>query len=178
MAERFANLTIRDATAADLPAVVAIHNESIPGRRASAYLEPVTVEGRKEWFGAHSPDRRPLWVVCDDTQEGQVIAWGCLTDYSPRPAYAITAEVSLYITPGRQGEGIGPWLMQRLVDECPRLGVERVVSLVFEHNRPSVRMHEKLNFEQWGLLPGVCDMAGVRRDVVVLGKRIDAAAVE
>ncbi|MEM6798648.1 MAG: N-acetyltransferase family protein [Planctomycetota bacterium] len=172
MTKDFANLTVRDFTPDDEAAIVAIHNAAIPGRMASAYLAPVTVAQRRAWFDAHSPDRRPLWVVCDSEQSGAVIAWGCLTDYSPRPAYAITAEVSLYITPKRQGEGLGPWLMQRLLDACPRLGVERVVSLVFDHNTPSLRMHEKLDFERWGLLPGVCDMDGQRRDVVVLGKRI------
>ncbi len=173
MSEQFANLTIRDATPADEAAIVAIHNASIPGRMASAYLEPVTVEQRRGWFDAHSPDRRPLWVVCDQQQAGDVIAWGCLTDYSPRPAYSITAEVSLYIAPERQGEGIGPWLMGKLMDACPGLGVERVVSLVFAHNQPSLRMHEKLDFEHWGLLPQVCDMDGERRDVIVLGKRFE-----
>lgn len=164
------SLTIRDATDADLPAIVAIHNEAIPARRASAYLEPVTVESRQAWFDAHSPDRRPMWIV---EEGGTPIAWGCLTDYSPRPAYSITAEVSLYITTAQQGRGIGPWLMQKLIDACPRLGVERLISLVFGHNEPSLRMHEKLGFEQWGLLPGVCDMQdGARRGVVVLGKRI------
>ncbi|MEM6331207.1 MAG: N-acetyltransferase family protein [Planctomycetota bacterium] len=171
MPAAFDKLIVRDATPADLPAIVAIHNASIPGRQASAYLDPVTVEGRRAWFDAHTPDRRPLWVVCDRASE-EVIAWGCLTDYSPRPAYAITAEVSLYITPGRQGEGIGGWLMQQLLDAAPRLGVERVVSLVFAHNRPSLRLHEKLAFDRWGLLPGVCDMDGRRCDVIVLGKRV------
>jgi len=174
MSNDFFNLTIRDATLADRPAIVAIHNSAIPGRMASAYLEPVTVEQRQAWFDAHSPERRPLWVVCDSALGDKIIAWGCLTDYTPRPAYAITAEVSLYVAPDRQGEGIGPWLMQKLVDVCPQLGIERLISLVFAHNRPSLRMHEKLDFEQWGLLPGVTNMDGLRRDVVVLGKRMNA----
>src|SRR5437773_2631091 len=37
-------MTVRDATEADLPAIVAIYNAAIPGRTATADLEPVTVE--------------------------------------------------------------------------------------------------------------------------------------
>jgi len=35
-------MTIREATASDLPAIVAIYNESIPGGMATADLEPIT----------------------------------------------------------------------------------------------------------------------------------------
>lgn len=180
MPTSFDKLIVRDATPADLPAIVAIHNASIPTRQASAYIEPVTVEGRREWFDAHSPDRRPLWVVIDpDAGPGpeadRTIGWICLSDYSPRPTYDITAEVSLYLTPAWQGRGLGTWLTRKLIDYAGTIGVEVVISLVFAHNPPSLRMHEKLGFEQWGLLPAVTDMAGVRRDVVVLGIKTSAA---
>ncbi|MEN1681310.1 MAG: N-acetyltransferase family protein [Planctomycetota bacterium] len=180
MPTSFDKLIVRDATLADLPAIVEIHNASIPGRQASAYLEPVTVEGRREWFDAHSPDRRPLWVVIDpDSDSGgegnQTIGWTCLSDYSPRPTYDITAEVSMYLTPAWQGRGLGTWLMQKLVGYAGTIGVEAVISLVFAHNPASLRIHQKLGFDQWGLLPAVTNMAGVRRDVVVLGIKTSAA---
>lgn len=174
MSESFDQLTVRHATPGDLPAIVAIHNASIPGRKASAYLEPVTVEGRREWFDAHSPERRPLWVVIDPDSE-ETIAWACLSDYSPRPTYEITAEASLYLVPEWQDRGLGTWLMRRLIDYAGNIGVEVVISLVFAHNPASLRIHEKLGFERWGYLPGVTNMAGVRRDVVVLGIRTSAA---
>ena len=43
------NFTIRDATEADLPAIVALYNATIPGRMVTADTEPVTVtrDGRR-----------------------------------------------------------------------------------------------------------------------------------
>ena len=58
-----ATWTLRDATQADLPAIVAIYNQTIPGRMVTADLDPVSVEQRKAWFAAHSPDKHPLWVA-------------------------------------------------------------------------------------------------------------------
>ena len=61
-------MPIRHATPADLPAIVAIYNASIPGRMATADIEPVTVAQREEWFRAFDPASRPLWVaerVCE-----------------------------------------------------------------------------------------------------------------
>ena len=56
-------MIIRDATEADLPAIVEIFNATIPSRMVSATLEPVSVEERLPWFHAHSPDHHPLWVA-------------------------------------------------------------------------------------------------------------------
>ena len=63
---------IRDATIDDLPAIIEIYNTSIPGRMATADLEPVTVASRMDWFMAHTADRRPLWVVEADDK---IKAW-------------------------------------------------------------------------------------------------------
>ena len=57
-------MPIRTAQIADLPAIVAIYNDSIPGRMATADTEPVTVQQRDAWFREFDPARRPLWVFC------------------------------------------------------------------------------------------------------------------
>ena len=51
---------LRDATEADLPAIVAIYNQSIPGGWSTADTEPVTVESRRVWFADFDPKRRPI----------------------------------------------------------------------------------------------------------------------
>jgi len=56
-------MLIRDANVDDLPAIVAIYNAAIPGRMATADLEPLSVESRRQWFNEHLPGSRPLWVV-------------------------------------------------------------------------------------------------------------------
>lgn len=53
----------RVAIRADLPAIVAIYNSTVSSRQVTADLEPVSVGSRHDWFNAHAPDRRPLWVV-------------------------------------------------------------------------------------------------------------------
>lgn len=162
-------VTVREAVEADLPAIVAIYNAMIPSRTANADLRLVTVESRLEWFHAHSSGLRPLWVA---EKAGQVIAWVGLSDFLPRAAYHITAEVSIYVAADCQASGLGAWLLGLLLDDCPRLGVENVIALVFAHNEPSLKVHGRLGFERWGLLPGVTKLDDARRDVVVLGKKI------
>jgi len=48
---------IRLATTADLPAIVAIYNATIPTRQSTADLEPVSVVSRRPWLSAKRPGR-------------------------------------------------------------------------------------------------------------------------
>jgi len=160
---------LRDAREADLPRIVEIYNASIPGRLATADTEPVTIESRREWFRGHNPQSRPLWVL---EHAGQIVAWVSLKSFYGRPAYHATAEVGLYVAPEAQGRGIGPRLLQAVIDKCPQLGIETLLGFVFAHNGPSLRMNEKIGFERWGLLPEVAELDGIKRDLVILGYKI------
>ena len=75
-------MTLRDATEADLPAIVAIYNSIIQGRMVTADLTPVTVESRRAWFAAHQVRERPLWVLADAA--GTIAAWASFYYFYPR----------------------------------------------------------------------------------------------
>ena len=92
-------MTIRDATEADLSAIVEIYNAAIPGRQATADTEPVSVESRGDWFREHHLERRPLWVAVDD---GAILGWLSFQSFYGRPAYRATAEISVYVSPSKQ----------------------------------------------------------------------------
>lgn len=163
-------MTIRDATEEDLPAIVAIYNESIPAGRATADLTPITVESRQAWFQEFDPDRRPCWVAEDG---GKVVACVYLRSfYADRPAYNKTAEISTYIATGHQGRGLGTLLKQKMIEECPRLGVENLLSFYFDHNKASRRVNAKLGFEDAGHLTGIAEVFGEKRGLVIAIRRI------
>jgi phosphinothricin acetyltransferase len=163
-------VTVRDATDADLPAVVAIYNAAIPGRTATADLEPVTVESRRAWFAQRDPNRRPLWVA---EVGGEVVAWiGLSSFYGGRPAYDATAEVSLYVDPRFQSNGLGRDLMARLIAACPRFGVTAVVGMFFDHNAASRKLCESLGFEAAGHLRRIANLDGEERGLVIAVRRV------
>lgn len=163
--------TVRDATPADLPAIVAIYNSIIPGRMVTADLEPVTVDSRRPWLEAHDPRRRPVWVIEDG---GAVIAWLSFDPFYARAAYDGTAMIAIYIEAGRRGSGLGQWLLERAIAHAPDLGLRVLLGYIFAHNEPSLRLFAKLGFERWAYLPGVTRLDGIDRDVVILGKRVAA----
>jgi L-amino acid N-acyltransferase YncA len=166
------SLFYRDATLDDLPAIVAIYNSTVAGRQVTADLEPVTVESRVEWFHAHGPQARPLWVV---EEAGRVIAWLSFSDFYGRPAYSHTAEVSIYLDESARGKGLGKKLLAAALDVAPSLAIDTVLGFIFGHNAPSLALFGHFGFGEWGRLPRVAVLDGVERDLVILGRRLTDA---
>jgi L-amino acid N-acyltransferase YncA len=162
-------MVIRDALPRDLPSIVGIYNAAIPGRMATADTTAITVESRRVWFNEHGPRQRPLWVV---EEGGALVGWLSFQSFYGRPAYRATAEISIYVANGWQGRGIGRTLLERAVDEAPRLGLRTLLGFIFGHNTPSLRLFERLGFERWALLPRVAELDGVERDLVIVGRRV------
>jgi len=160
---------MRQATEKDLPAIVDIYNASIPGRKATADLEPVSMESKREWFRKHSPDRYPLLV---HEVDGRIVAWVGLQSFHGRPAYRYTAEISTYVAPEHQGRGIGKLLMQEGIAAARDAGIKSLVAYVFSHNDASLSLLAKQGFEKWGQLPNVTEMDEREYSVTILGKRI------
>lgn len=163
-------MIIRNATIADLPAIVAIYNTTVAGRMVTADLEPVSVESRIAWFDAHTPDRRPLWVAENEQQE--IIGWMSFQDFYGRAAYNGTAEISIYLAPEYRGKGLGKMLLQYCIDNAPTLNVHTLLGYIFAHNEPSLRLFTELGFSEWANLQNIAVLDGIERSLKILGKRV------
>jgi phosphinothricin acetyltransferase len=160
---------IRDARDADLDAIVRIYNAAIPGRLATADTEPISVESRRAWFRAHDPKRHPLWVV---EREGRVAGWLSVGEFYGRPAYAATAELSVYVDPAAHRGGVAASLMEHALARAAALRIATYLGFIFAHNARSIALFRKFGFEQWGHLPRVAVLDGIERDLVILGRRL------
>ena len=161
---------LRLAAPADLPAIVAIYNATIPSRLVTADLEPVTVASREPWFAAHQRAGRPLWVV---ERGGALAAWLSFSSFYGRPAYDGTAEVSVYVDGRHRRQGLGGALVDEAVRAAPALGVHTLLGFIFGHNTPSLSLFEARRFTRWGTLPRVAVLDGIGRDLVIVGLRVD-----
>lgn len=160
---------IRRATIDDVPAITDIYNQTVGV--AHANFEPVSLDAKIWWFNEHGANR-PIFVLSD--QEGVILAWLSLSDYSPRPAYYPTSEVSLYVHEHHKGKGLGAALLEHACECAYRCDIKNLVALIFAHNKPSLALFEKYGFVPWGCLPKVCLSEGKLCDVLILGKTIHA----
>jgi phosphinothricin acetyltransferase len=108
-------------------------------------------------------------------RSGVIVGWLSFQSFYGRPAYAATAEVSVYVSGSVQRGGVGRALLTRAIDNAPSLGLASLVAFVFGHNEPSLALFERHGFDRWGHLPRVARLDGVERDLVILGRRVGAA---
>jgi len=164
-------MNLRPATEADLPAIVAIYNATIPGRMVTADTEPVSVESRQPWFRAHDPRTRPIWVMDDPVTNG-VCAWLSFSSFYGRTAYQPTAEISLYVAETHRRRGLGKSLLGEAIAHAPACGIRSLLGFIWAHNEPSLRLFEKFGFDRWGHLPRVAVLDRVERDLLIVGRRV------
>ena len=159
---------MRPATDIDLTRIVEIYNSTIPARLATADLEPVTVEDRREWFEKHSHSR-PILV---EEVSSEVAGWLSFESFYGRPAYHLTAEISLYLDSRFRGQGLGNRMLSGGISTARDLGLESLVAYIFSHNTPSMGLFKKHGFVTWGELPGIADMDGERYSLTILGLKL------
>src|SRR5438067_1215312 len=165
------NLIVRDAIESDLPAIVEIYNATVPTRMVTAELEPTTVEARLPWFREHSPEQYPFWVA---ESEGRVIGWLDFKKFLPRSAYRGTAEISVYVDEEFRRRRVAQRLLEHAIGRAPSLGTTALIGLVFGHNEPSLKLFDRFGFERWAFLPGVAQLDGMERDLIVMGRHCPA----
>jgi GNAT superfamily N-acetyltransferase len=101
------DLTIRLATAADLPAVNAIYNHYVRCSTCTYQTEPSTDAERAAWFAGRDAGH-PVTVA---TIGNEVVGWGALSRFHPRAAYGRTVENAVYVHHERHRQGIGSALL-------------------------------------------------------------------
>ena len=128
----------------DLKRIVETYNSTVASRLVTADLEPVSVESKKTWFNSHNQTNRPLWIVSVDRKYA---GWMSFNSFYGRPAYDITAEVSIYLEENARGKGLGNICLEKAIDECKPRGIKNLLGFIFGHNEPSLKLFFKFKFE-------------------------------
>src|SRR5215469_8284425 len=97
-------LSIRAATAADVPAITAIYAHAVTHGTASFELEPPDAAEMARRRQALVDGGFPYLVADID---GVVAGYAYAGAYRPRPAYRWSVEDSVYVSPTMQRRGIG-----------------------------------------------------------------------
>jgi L-amino acid N-acyltransferase YncA len=136
-------ISIREATDADLPAVLEIFNREVV---ASPYLyveTPLTLDDRRAWLDQHRAANLPI-VVASEAQ--LVLAYASLSPYRPSSGYRFTGEVSVYVAPFAQRRGVGGLLVEHVCELARARGLHALVASIDSENAPSIALFERHGF--------------------------------
>lgn len=146
-------LVIRPVAEPDLPALTDIYNHYVRETTITFDVEPFTVAQRRSWLNGFAVTGRYRCLVAQ--ADDAVIGWASSHPYNERAAYEATVSTSVYLAPGRTGQGIGRQLYAALFDALGHEDVHRAVGRITVPNEPSIALHRALGFAPAGLYPQV-----------------------
>ncbi len=142
-------VVVRPCVEADLAQVNHIYNHYVATSAATFDVDPITDEGRREWFGHYASwgPHRLLVAFDGDT----VLGYATSGRVRPKPAYITSVETSVYIDPNATGRGIGTALYGALFEALASEDVHRAYAgITVIPNPASVKLHERFGFHLVG----------------------------
>jgi L-amino acid N-acyltransferase YncA len=142
---------VRRAEPADLPRIAAIYDDQVRTAISTFDLEPPPLSYWEARLSSTEPGDHLLVADSDDG----VVGYAYSSSYRPRPAYARTREVSVYLDAAARGQGLGRQLYDNLLGRLRADGVHQVLAVIALPNDASEALHRACGFTRVGVLPEV-----------------------
>ncbi|HEY6830838.1 MAG TPA: GNAT family N-acetyltransferase [Gemmatimonadaceae bacterium] len=165
---------IREATDADLPSIVEIVNLAIASSPYVWTEIPTTLDARRIWLEDHQRSGHPIFVAFASGRPGHVVGWSSLSTFRGRDGYRFTAEVSVYVHPSAQRQGVAARLIQAIEEAGTAQGLHALVAVIDAAHAASISLFERFSFAERGRLAEVGWKFGEWRDEVFMVKLLTA----
>ena len=168
-------VALRAARAADLEQFATIWNYEVLCTDATTDTEPRDPAAQREWFARHTV-RYPTVVAAlttPDAADDDVVAYGSLSPYRAKPAFARTVEDSVYVARDHRGHGVGGLVLTELIRRARHLEHHSIVARITAQNAASLRLHAAHGFQPVGVERESAYKLGRWRDVAIMQRRLD-----
>ena len=163
-------MSVRIATAEDLPAILAIYAPYVENTTVSFEYAVPTLEEFTARFDAIT-NQFP-WLVWEENGAVLGYAYGSLP--FDRAAYRWCSEASVYIAENARGRGIGKALYQALELCLAKQGYRNVYALVTTENEASLAFHQAVGYRETARFPDCGFKMGRWLGVVWLEKLLNS----
>lgn len=177
-------LTVRLARRADAEAIRSIYNLEVVESTVTFDLVPRSLEEQVAWLDEHSGGHPAIVAVSEgpagdepgsgkgDPGDGEVVGFGSLSPYRPRPAYAPTVEDSVYVHRDWRGRGAGVVILDELVRLATAHGFHSMIARIVGGHEASIALHRRCGFEQIGTEREVGRKLGRWLDVALMQRML------
>ena len=163
-------MLIRDAVEADLPAILAIHNDAVLHSTAIFSIHPVDLPNR----AAVLAERRRQGYAFLAAVEGEtLLGYATFGEFRPHDGFFCTVEHSVYVHPDHRRRGVARALLPPLMEAARRIGKHVMVGGIDAANAGSIALHASFGFATVGTLPQVGFKFGRTLDLVFMQKMLD-----
>ncbi|SHP81003.1 sortase-like acyltransferase [Mycobacteroides abscessus subsp. abscessus] len=161
-------MLIREANLKDIEPIMDIYNQGIEDRIATLESEAKDLLYMKNWFEQH----RDRYKVIVAEQEGDVLGWAAINQYSSRCAYAGVGDLSIYIAREYRGKGVGSLLLKEMEKVAIENGFYKIVLFTFPYNKIGQALYNKNGFQEVGTFKNQGILDGKFVDVMAMEKMI------
>jgi len=158
-----AKMKLIEISKENYPEVARIYGEGL--LTGTATFE-TTIPSWEKWDAGHLPFGRIMAV-----EENNNLGWAALSPVSSRCVYGGVAEVSVYVSDSARGNGVGEFLLKKLIEISEENNIWTLQSGIFRENVPSHKLHIKCGFREIGYKEKVGQLRGVWKDNVLLERR-------
>lgn len=138
----------------DVQAVLKITNEEATRSLATAaYGDEPLSRWQEAWASEH--ERYPWLIAVERGRLGErhILGYAKASPFNPRDGFMWSVNLSIYLRPEAQGQGLSVKLYERLFALIRAQGYRSVYARVALPNPASVYLHERFGLERTGLLP-------------------------
>jgi L-amino acid N-acyltransferase len=146
------NVTIRKATAEDVPQILEIVNHAILHTTSNYLYEIQTLENQMQWFEDKKAKNFPV-IVAD--YNGTAIGFATYGTFREKIGYQFTVEHSVYVAEEFIGKGIGKKLLLALIVLAKEEGYHTMIGGIDAANKGSIAFHKKFGFVENGIIKEV-----------------------
>jgi phosphinothricin acetyltransferase len=163
---------VREAEAADLPAITAIYAHHVRTGTGTFEEEPPAAAEMAARM-ARVQGAGWAWLVAESGEGGGVLGFAYYSQFRDRSAYRFTAEDSVYVRDDVRGQGVGRALVEALLARAEAAGFRQMLAVIGDtENVGSIGLHVAAGFRQAGVLKSVGLKFGRWVDVVFMQRAL------
>ena len=141
--------SIREATLQDMPDIREIYNHYVANSTVTFDEDPMTL---REWKSKYAYlHKLGMPFIVAESPSGQILGYALVSPWKQKKAYRFTVENSIYLGAASTGKGLGPELMQELIDRSKAAGLKEMIAVIADKGaEASIKMHENFGFTEIG----------------------------
>ena len=142
-------MDVRLARIDDAEAIRAIYNREVTESTVTFDLVPRSLTDQEHWLKEHAGAHPAVVALLPDT--GEVVGFGSLSPWRPRPAYATSVEDSVYVHRAHHRQGVGRAVLTELLRLGTIHGFHAVMARIVDGHEASIALHRACGFEIVGV---------------------------
>ena len=163
---------VRSVLDSDIIGINRIYNHFVENSNVTLDLDPWSKADGMDWLRHHQIVGLPILVAeVDDVVQG----WIALSKLSAKPGYDRSAEVSIYVSPDSQRNGIGNGLFEMVLHKAEEIGLHCLMARISSDNLPSISFFENHAFDHVGVEREIGIKFDKFIDVIVMQRLLGSA---